>query len=181
MANGMNSTLAVGWDGGFIFEKAAVTDHFGVTARQDGTSTIGYRVEDADAVLTAIKDYPRAYAEERQKPAMLDQIGEIRAAKILAFTFNGAPLPLDLTTEARIGNAVLWLSLVPDRAFVNWDMGNRNFVKIPRDSMVVLGIAAGNHTQACFDRSDELAKQVRAAADIGALAKIDLTAGWPGE
>lgn len=176
---GMRSNIDGSWDAAFIFAQAGLTNHFGYELEADGTITIGYPMAFTDAVLAAIAAYPVAFAEQRKKPEMLDAIGVIRSERIRAFDVSPLSLVLDYETEGRIGRAVQWLEKRPARQFVNWDLGGRNYTKIPRDQMMTLGLAVGDYIQDCFDYSEQLATAVRAAPDIVELGKIDLHAGWP--
>jgi hypothetical protein len=165
------------YDPSFIFEKAGVTNHFGYEAQPDGTLKIGYTTGDENAVLAAIDAYPVTYADEVARPGLLAQLAAKRYEEQQSATFNGQTVPCDLVSLVMVNGAMTRLSLPGAPATVRWKL-NGTFMDLDLATITAIGTAMADRIQACFDRESELAAQINAAADIDALALIDITQGW---
>ena len=72
------------------------------------------------------------------------------------------------------------LALAAGQAFsVDWTMADNSVVTLDAPGAIALGLAAMAHTVACHERGRELRAAIAGAADLAALAAIDVTAGWP--
>ena len=179
-ASGIRSIVPGDYDADFILAEAGNPNHAGWMHNEDGTRLIAYHPNDHAAVIAVIDDYPALYLAKKAKPDARRQIGEIGRQKARAFTFNGVSLDLDQGTEARIGGAVTYLTRNEGVAELHWDLtGDGDFITLPREAVLAMGDAAGAHVQACFAHRKALTDAVNAAADLEALAAIDLQAGWP--
>lgn len=62
---------------------------------------------------------------------------------------------------------------------VDWTLADNSVVALDAPAMVALGLAAMAHIVACHEHGRALRLAIADAADLAALAGIDVTAGWP--
>ena len=82
---------------------------------------------------------------------------------------NGLHVQTDDLSQSRLTAAALAARLDPE-ATVRWKLATGAFVELTAPQIIALALAVRAHVQACFDREAELAAQIRAAADPGAVA-----------
>ena len=58
-------------------------------------------------------------------------------------------------------------------------MADNTVASLDAAEMIGLGVAVGRHVQTVYARATELREVIDGAADVAALEKIDLEAGWP--
>lgn len=62
---------------------------------------------------------------------------------------------------------------------LDWTLADNSVVALDAPATIALGLAAMAHIVACHERGRELRAAIAGAADLAALAAIDVTAGWP--
>lgn len=173
------SILPSHYDVDFIVKQAGVTNHFGYPAQDDGIH-FRYRVEDYDAVQTAIDAYPVAYRAV-EVPKLIHVVSRTREQKLAAFVFNGMAVPLDTVTIANLTASTVGLTRDVNRAAINWSLGKGVSLTIPRAVMLALADAAFAYVNDCFDAQKVIVEEIQSASDIEALRLIDVAGheAWP--
>lgn len=179
--NGARSIVPDTYDCDFILAQAGGPNHSGWRQNNDGTKLIAYHPDNLQQVVAIIDDYEALHLEKVAKPAARKAIAALGRAKARAFAFEGMPIELDQSTEARISGAVTYLTRNTSVIELHWDLsGDGDFVKLPSATVLALGDAAGAHIQACFANRKALTDAVNAATSAAELALVDLQTGWPG-
>lgn len=62
---------------------------------------------------------------------------------------------------------------------IDWTMADNSTVAHDGPAMIAAGVAVGMHVSACHENALALKAAVDAAADVVALAAIDIEEGWP--
>jgi hypothetical protein len=117
------------------------------------------------------------------KDAKCAEIRNLRWLKeVGGIVLNGVAIRTDENSQTKINGAVTLLMLDPEMAGIdNWEATPGNFVTLPRATMEAVGMAVGQHIQACFTRSRELSDLVVNANSRAAVEAVDITVGWPNQ
>lgn len=62
---------------------------------------------------------------------------------------------------------------------IDWTMADNTTLAHDGPAMIAAGVAVGQHVSACHERALELKAAIETAADMAALAAIDIEQGWP--
>lgn len=63
---------------------------------------------------------------------------------------------------------------------IQWTMADNSIVTLDANQMIVVGVAVGQHVNACHDVARQLREQIAAATSIVDIEAIDVeAAGWP--
>jgi hypothetical protein len=150
--------------------------------QEDGTILMTYDAFYDAAVKAERSGYAVNYLEVARPRAIarIAAIGKEKARR--NFSFGGRKIELDDKTEARLTGLAVWLSHRPLVLEVRWDRtGAGDFIALPRDIGLAMGLAAGDHLQACFDRRATLTERVNTAASIEDAVFAEIETGWPGD
>ncbi|PWB80504.1 MAG: hypothetical protein C3F11_17795 [Methylocystaceae bacterium] len=102
-----------------------------------------------------------------------------RRAEASGTSVDGMRLPTDEKMQSKLTAAVV--ASVLDNAYsVQWKLADGSFVRFDHALLIAVAQTVRAHVQSCFDREAALSAQIRAAADVAAMAAIDIEAGWPG-
>lgn len=179
------SILPLSYDIQFILMKAAeagVTNHFGYVIEPDGIH-FRYRGNDFDAVQSVINSYSVSYANEVLRDRMKNEVTKLRWENqqvVPNFDGNGTSIPSDDITASRVIAALEVMDRNPDLPRTrNWKVSDGQWTILSYDIINMMGRAIGVHVQDCFDHERTLHEAIDAAADIYALAEIDIESGWP--
>ncbi len=165
------------WDTDFFLQLTTVTNSYGFDFQADGIH-FRYLAEDFDAVQAAVTNYPVQYLSVK-RPLVLIDLKNYRDNKILNFTYNGTPVPMDPESRANLTGAALGLQRNPDVTQIHWKIAEGTYVALPAAMVLDMADQAFKFVEGCFSHEADLASQINAAADINALAAIDITQGWP--
>lgn len=110
--------------------------------------------------------------------AKLAALADRRWTASLASTWRGRAIACDVTAATNVLGAVVGLQLANSTGPVMWKF-DEGFLDMTLADLIDLGQAMRAHVQACFVNEADLTRQIAAAVDAGAVAKIDITHGWP--
>lgn len=177
------SKLPAHYDIGYILgrmEAVGITNHYGHGLNVDGTIWLRYLAEDFDAVQLILNSYQVDYANEKLRPKMLEDTASIRWDKQQMTTFNGSPLPCDMTTINLIDatrNSMIDAPTSPQSCL--WKTGPTTWATLDAPALLNMGLAIRNHVQLCFEREKALQDAILIATTADELIAIDITSGWP--
>lgn len=171
------SILPVTYDLPYIIKKAGVVNHFGYETLSDGIN-FKYQVSDYEAVQAVLATYPVDYLAVA-RPIVLNALVAKRYERFMAFTFGGAPIPLDQNTQTNLVGVAVGLQRNTTIDHFDWHIGDGVFVTFSRDILFAIADLSFIYVQQCFTHQRELSNQAIAAADIFELANININAGWP--
>lgn len=115
---------------------------------------------------------------EEQKQAKLSDLRDLRFNRQMeGVTYKGHPFNGDPLTLNAFMSAIL--AAGDENFVVIWKDANGDFLGLERSDMVAAVKLIRELTQACFNNEYRLSKIINAAADPRALAKVNITAGWP--
>lgn len=143
-----------------------------------GPTKIGYDIDDYDALNAAIENYPALLLADR-KVQKLSTLSARRVQAEETFTFNGIPIVLNESTQARIAGANMGYQLNPEAGPIEWQRAKGVFVTLTKAHIQALGLAAWEHVQVCFVNAKSLSQSVADATSIEDLNNIDFEDGWP--
>lgn len=175
------------WDLMFITNLVAVgqqTVSIGVGAQEgepvvaEGMKRLRFAGTDYQAFVQAVETYPTAYLSTLRGIAK-KRIAAKRREKLKQFSFGPIPIDLDDKTEMRLANAHAYLNAKPEAADIKWDLGDCDFMVVPRDVVIGLAIGLGDYMQACFTHSYNLWNTVEDAVDINDPVFASIENGWP--
>lgn len=111
-----------------------------------------------------------------------DLLAAIRATRWTheqaGFTGPNGHVRADDATQGKITGAIQLLSLTGG-ASLDWEVAPGFFATILAADVNAMGVAIGQHVQACFTRSRQLTEAVLAATSHAQLDAIDINTGWP--
>lgn len=118
-----------------------------------------------------------AFAEERR-------LGELKAMRDRNEN-GGASTPFgtvdtDPVSVRRINGAVQMAGIVPPEAFsISWTMADNSVVSVNAAQMTQVGLAVGQHVDACHQHYRTLRDLLEAATDLAEVEAVDIQSGWP--
>ena len=126
-------------------------------------------------------DEPTIEAEPSLEEARRARLGEIEAerrAACASVIWNGQAVTIGAQTIARLDSAIATITL-RSPAQRRWAIRPNVYVDLDGPGLKAMRAAINNKLEAAFVREAELADAVLAAADVEAIAAIEIAAGWP--
>lgn len=146
---------------------------------QDGAG-LGW-VLDENGLLTDPNDVEIPFNLDDYKNKVLEDIRNIRAEKeVGGIIFNQIPIRTDEKSQSKLQGAIALFGLNPNLASVEWEAIPGTFVTLSKEVLESIGVAVGNHIQACFSKSKVLTLAVQACTSKAEVDAIDILSDWPG-
>jgi hypothetical protein len=146
--------------------------------------TVSQRVERSVSIVNdvAVVNYTIADRDlDEIKAEMKLEVREKRKeAESSGISVAGLPVPTDDKTRDRVDQIVNAYADGDITGTVDFELPSGDFVELNAVQMQAIKAAGAQHIQACFSNQKALVQAINSAMDHGALAAIDITAGWPG-
>ncbi|WP_162150819.1 DUF4376 domain-containing protein [Methylosinus sp. 3S-1] len=101
-----------------------------------------------------------------------------RRAETSGVVIGGMGFSTDVESQAKL-TAVVVASVLDNEYAVRWKLSDGSFASLDHAALIAAAQGVRAHVQACFDREAALVQDIAAAADLDALAAIDIASGWP--
>lgn len=162
-------------------KEAGVDNHVGWDEFEDGNYHLRYRSEDFDAVQAVLDAYEVTYAEDVVRPGLRAEVTALRKVRqAQPVNFNGLMLETDLNTISLITAAAYLMDADPTSAQSRlWKVNDEVWIDLDRNTLVAMGRAIADNTQAMFEQEKALLDSIAAATTLAELEAIDVAAGWP--
>ena len=116
---------------------------------------------------------PVAKPLNQVKAAMWVKVKQARAAaEYGGFTWDGSTFDSDQISQVRIGLNVAQAQM--DSAFsIGWTLADNSVRTLSAADMIAVGVALGQHVNACHEKARVLRAEIEAAATLGALRPLN--------
>ena len=111
-----------------------------------------------------------AQALQKAKYAQWEKVKQARAAvEYGGFTWDGSTFDSDAISQARIIGAVT-LAQMNSAFSIGWTLADNSVRTLSAADMIAVGIALGQHVNACHERARVLRGEIAVAATVGELS-----------